>query len=235
MSLMSKTFGYRELCGLSHEFLRRGMSFTPTEISWAGDFVIASDPILKQSEIFDIRGENNEVQTTYDSDTSDCSSTTVGIPTEYKVEETSIRERGNTSFKFLVEKAENVDDEKNWDIGVYESTDECGVLMDGGDALYRPSVKNTVSSLCGTVIRDGGALPISAYYLDNRNSNSDDPDNGLLVAIQSGPGTLEVRYCKKELLLNTGLSESIDITLEFRKALNDLGMSDADVLQFGMI
>lgn len=236
MSVMSKTFGYLELCGKSHEYLRRGCSFTPLRVKWAGDLVITEETLLKQSEVNDMRGEENEVQTIYTAPTDDCSDIQAGIPTQYKVEETDIRTGEAKTFEYTIPKNPNEEDETNWDLGIYQSNDDCAVLMDGGDALQTPGLARTVTSLCGTVARSSGAFEAKAHYLDNRKSYSTDPDNGLLVAIRTGAVySWEIRYAPKELLLNAGLSASDDITLAFREALEKEGMTDADVLEFGMI
>lgn len=236
MSVMSKTFGYRELCGKSHEFLRRGCSYTPVKVSWAGDLLLTQETILKQSEVNDIRGEESNVQTTYQPDSEECSEIQTGIPTEYKVEETNIRTGSAKTFNYTIPKAENEEDEKQWDLDIYQSIDDCGILMDGGDALQTPSTERLVTSLCGTITRSSGSFDAQAHYLDNRNSYSEDPDNGLLVAIRTGVvHSWEIRYAPKELNLSAGLSVSDDITLAFMEALAKEGMTEIDVLEFGMI
>lgn len=236
MSVMSVTFGYRELCARSHEFLRRGCTYAPKEVEWAGDLVITREPMLKQSEVKDMRGEESDVQTEYEPPSEDCTTMRVGIPTQYKVEETDIRTEAAKTFQYKVPKHPNEEEEKNWDIDIYQSLDDCGVLMDGGDALQQEWLEKKVTSLCGTVSRSAGVSELQAHYLDNRKSYSKDPDNGLLVAIRTGfKWNWEVRYSPVEKNLSAGLMMSDDITEAFRTALAAEGMTDDDVFEFGMI
>jgi len=236
MSVMSMTFGYRELCAKSHEFLRRACTYSPLSVKWAGDLVITKEPVLKQSEVNDIRGEEDTVQTEYEPPTQDCSTMHTGIPTQYKVEETDIRTEGAKTFEYKVPKNPDPDKEKHWDLKIYQSNDDCAVLMDGGDALQQPSIEQKVTSLCGTVDRSSGGSDPQAHYLDNRWSYSQDPDNGLLVAIRTGfKWNWEVRYAPYEKALYGGLELSDDVTEAFRLALAGEGMTDDDVYEFGMI
>jgi hypothetical protein len=233
---MSKTFGYLELCGKSHEYLRRACTYTPKSVSWAGDIILTKEPILKQSEVNDIRGEDDDVRTTYTPPTEDCSDIEAGIPSQYKVEETPIRTGGENSFQYKIPKNPVEEEETNWSLDIYQSNDDCAVLMDGGDCLYQEALQHRVTSLCGSIDKSSGAFEAKAHYLDNRKSYSTDPDSGLLVAIRTGAvWNWELRYVPKELNLSAGLSVSDDITLAFREALAAEGMTDEDVLEFGMI
>ena len=112
MSVMSVSFGYGEVCKKSHEFLRRGCSYTPLVCKWAGDLLVTEEALLKQSEVNDMRGEAGEVQASYAPVNENCETTTVGIPEEYAVEETSIRTEGAKTFEYSVPKAENEEDEE---------------------------------------------------------------------------------------------------------------------------
>lgn len=237
MSVMSETFGYLEVCGRSHEFLRRGCSYTPKTNSWAGDLLLTGEPLLKQSEVNDMRGEEEAIEYTYpEVEEAGCGDVTVGIPSQYKVEETDIRTGGANTFEYRIPKNPVEEDEENWTLDILQSTNECGEMMDGGDALQSQSLERRVTSICGTVDRSSGVFEAQAHYLDNRKSYSTDPDNGLLIAIRTGAvWNWEIRYAPKELLLNAGLSASDDITLAFREALGKEGMTDEDVFEFGMI
>ncbi|MCE5199083.1 hypothetical protein LLG39_08910 [bacterium] len=233
-SVMSKTFNYLELCARSHEFLRRGCSFTPMDVSWAGDLIIINETILKQSEVNDMRGGDCVVEHKYPAQSEECSETTVGLPNQYVVESTDIRTGGANTFEYTVPKATNEEDETQWDLNIYQSLNDCGVLMDGGDALQHPSVMGRVVSLCGTIDKQG--MNPQAHYLDNRKSYSKDPDNGLLVAIRTGfKWNWEIRYAPVERNLTAGLMMSDDVTAAFRAALAEEGMTDDDVFEFGMI
>lgn len=233
MSLMSESLGYVEACGKSHEFLRRGCTKTPTKTSWAGDLLITEEVVVKQSEVNDMRGEESDVSHTYAPITEECPEKKVGIPSQYKVEETSIRS-GKGTFNYLIPKAKNEEDETHWDLDIYQSLSDCGVLMDGGDALQQPSIMGYVTSLCGTVDRAG--LSPKAHYLDNRASYSDDPYNGLLVAIRTGlVWNWEVRYAPKEMVHSEGLMRSDDVTAQFMEQIILLGMTSEDIFEFGMI
>lgn len=231
MSVMSKTFNYIEICGKSHEFLRRGCSKTPINVTWAGDLLIVSETILKQSEVNDIRGGNTEMQYTY---TNECGTEKVGLPLQYAVKETGIRIGAENSFNYTIPKAENEEDETQWDLNIYQSLNDCGVLMDGGDALQQLNIMGHVTSLCGTIDRVG--LNPQAHYLDNRASYSDDSNNGLLIAIRTGlVWNWEVRYTPKERVLSEGLMMSDDITSQFMEQITALGMTHEDIFEFGMI
>jgi len=235
MSVMSMSLNYLEVCGKSHEFLRRGCSYTPVGYAWAGDILITSDVMIKQSEVDDMRGGAADVNHLYESVNSACQDKEVGIPSQYKVEETDIR-NGTGTFNYLIEKAANPENETQWDLGVYQSVNDCGVLMDGGDALQYPGVGSRVTSLCGTIDRDAGVSAPKAHYLDNRKSYQDDPDNGLLVAIRTGVvHRWEIRYAPKERNLSSGLVMSDDVTAQFMEQVAALGMGHEDIFEFGMI
>lgn len=234
MSVQSVTFGFAEVCQRSHEFLRRGCSNTPVEISWAGDLVVVKESILKQSEVNDMRGGEAEVEYTYHQ--PNCGDITVGLPSQYKVESTAIRTGGENSFGYTVPKAENPEDEKEWDLGIYQTLNDCGVLHDGGDALQTPNSTREVISLCGTLRRNAGLSEPQAHFLDNRDSFSKDPDNGLLIAIRTGfVWNWEVRYATKENILTEGLMKTDDVTVAFAAAIGELGMTNEDVFYFGML
>jgi hypothetical protein len=159
-----------------------------------------------------------------------------GIPTQYKVEETDIRTGGAKTFEYAIPKNPDPEEEKHWDLDIYQSNDDCAVLMDGGDVLQQPSIEQKVTSLCGTVDRSSGGAEPQAHYLDNRKSYSTDPDNGLLVAIRTGfKWNWELRYAPKEKILLNGLMDSDDVTAAFQLALAAEEMTNDDVYEFGMI
>lgn len=234
MSVMSETFGYDESCCKSHEFLRRACTKTSKGVAWAGDLLVQSGIIIKQSEINDMRGGNCDTEIQYPKPQPSCEAVTSGIPKEYTVEETSIRTGGRNTFQYIVPKNENPEEESNWEIGIYQSTNDCGILMDGGDAYQSEQVFGSVDSICGTIHRQ---MPNpSAHFLDNRVTLEDDPDNGLLFAIRDGmTGIWEVRYSPAKQVLTTGLSDSDDASSAFTTALSALGMTHQDVFEFGMI
>ena len=235
VSVSSRTFNYLELCAKSHEFLRRACTKTPANVSWAGDLLlVASGSILKQSEVNDVRGGECVVEHEYPAPHEDCTETTVGLPSSYVVEDTAIRTGGRDTFNYMVPKAANVEDEKNWDLNIYQSLSDCGVLMDGGDALYSPQAVGRVLSLCGTIARE--LYNPSVHFLDNRRTLEDDPDTGLLFSIRNGmTARWEVRWVDEQTTLTTGLSDSVDISAAFRAAMAGQGMTEQDVISFGMI
>jgi hypothetical protein len=237
MSVQSKTMGYEEVCAKSHEFLRRGCSYTPKAMSWAGDLLLTSEPVLKQSEVNDMRGGESAVAYAYtEIEGTGCGAETVGIPSQYKVEETDIRTGEAATFFYHIPKAADPEDETNWSLGLYQSESDCAVLMDGGDALQRQGLERRVTSICGTIDRSSGVFDAQAHYLDNRKSYSTDPDNGLLVAIRTGAvWNWEVRYAPKERSLASGLVMSDDVTAQFMEKIAALGMGHEDIFEFGMI
>jgi hypothetical protein len=234
---MSVSLGYLEVCGKSHEFLRRGCSYTPKTCSWAGDLLLTGEPLLKQSEVNDMRGAEETIEYTFPADeSSGCGAITVGIPSQYKVEETDIRTGGANTFEYHTPKNPDESEEANWSLGLYQSLNECGEMMDGGDALQSQSLERRVTSICGTVDRSSGIFDAQAHYLDNRKSYTDDPDNGLLVAIRTGAvWSWELRYAPVDRDLTNGLIESDDVSEAFTTALSALGMTHQDVFEFGMI
>lgn len=236
MSVQSETIGCAEDCEKSHEFVRRGCSFTTEFVSWAGDLLLTKNYITKQSEVNDIRGGDGTVEYTYTEVGENCDDDTAAIPTQYAVESTEIRTGGRNTFEYAVPKNPDPELETNWDIGILQSENECGEMTDGGDILQEYSYESKVTSLCGTVDKSGGVSESKACYLDNRKSFSADKDNGLLVCIRTGfTWSWEILYAPKNLDLSTGLSVSDNVTLSFRSALSKIGITDEDVLDFGMI
>ena len=237
MSIQSETMGYLEVCGKSHEFLRRGCTLTPKTNSWAGDLLLTGEPLLKQSEVNDMRGGEEVIEHTYaEVAETGCGDVTVGIPSQYKVEETDIRTGEANTFAYHTPKNPDEEEEVNWSLDLYQSLNDCGILMDGGDALQSQSLERRVTSICGTVDRSSGIFDAQAHYLDNRKSYSDDPDNGLLVAIRTGAvWSWELRYAPVDRSMAEGLVMSDDVSEAFTAALSALGMTHSDVFEFGMI
>lgn len=234
MTVATETYGYDDKCCLSHEFLRRGCSVTPMSAYWAGDLIVTTEILTKQSEVNDMRGGDCETNIEYPKQNNSCSDLESGIPGQYTVEATSIRDGEENSFQYLIPKAENPENEHNWSLGLYQSNDECGKMMDGGDAYQDLSVFGRVMSICGSINQQ--IFNPSVHFLDNRKSLADDPDNGLLFAIRNGlTGNWEVRYAPVERNLTAGLMMSDDVTAAFRAALAGEGMTDDDVFEFGMI
>jgi len=234
MSVASESYGYASKCCKSHEFLRRACTVTPSSSKWVGDLLITTDKMVKQSEVNDIRGGDCDTEIVFSKQHSSCSDIKSELPSQFKVESTDIRTGGANTFEYLIPKAEDQEDEVNWELDIYQSTNDCGTLMDGGDAYQNLEVIDSVTSLCGTIERH--LYNPSAHYLDNRKSYSEDPDNGLLVAIRNGiNGAWEVRYSPVERILTEGLVMSDDVTAAFTTALSALGMTHEDVFEFGMI
>lgn len=230
MSVASAEKGYAEGCIRSHEFLRRACTLTPVSSYWAGDLLVTQEAILKQSEVNDMRGEEGAAEIIHTPPTEECGEQTVSMPENYTAEETSIRSEGAATFEYAVSK-----NEPYWDVDIYQSRDDCGVMMDGGDVVFRTDSNSQVASICGTIIRKAVGEP-KAHYLDNRTSYSDDPDNGLLVAIRTGLAwNWEVRYAPKERNLTSGLIMSDDVTDKFMEQITALGMTQNDIIEFGMI
>jgi hypothetical protein len=155
------------------------------------------------------------------------------MPGGYSADETSIRSGSAKTFNYIIPKNSDPENETNWDLGILQSNDDCGVMMDGGDILYRQESTGQIASLCGTIIRRGVFEPV-AFYLDNRKSYTKDPDRGLLIAMSIGE-TWEVRYATAEQSLSGGLVNSTDVSEAFNTAIIALGMTQADVISFGMI
>lgn len=237
-SVAARTMNYDETCGRSHEFWRRGCSNTPEYTSWAGDLIIIREPILKQSEVNDMRGiEIAECTIEKEYTHPECGNATVkpSESAELTVEQTSIRTGSENSFDYAVPKNGDPEQERNWDLDVYQSESDCAVLVDGGDALQQFG-NNEVISLCGTVRRNCGLGEPVCSYLDNRSSYPEDADNGLLIAIRTREvDNWEIRYAPKDRSLSAGLMMSDDVTVAFTAAIAELGMTHADVFEFGMI
>lgn len=234
MSVISETFGYDETCCKSHEFLRRACTVTPMSAHWAGDLLVTGEIMVKQSEVNDIRGGDCETALEYQGPHSGCSDVKSGIPGQYKVEATAIRTGEKNTFQYLIPKADNEANEHNWSLDLYQSTNDCGILMDGGDAYQSLGVMGRVVSICGTIDRQ--LFNPAAYFLDNRRSTDDDPDKGLLFSIRNGlTWEWEVRWVDDSTILATGLDDAEDISAQFREALSVLNITEKDVLSFGMI
>lgn len=228
-SVMSKTMDYLEKCGLSMEYLRRGCTYTPTSVKWAGDLVVTKDATLHQSKMEWIRGEACEPSHTFPAASEDCGEKTVTPEGLEPVRETGIRSGGENSFQYTV-----AEGEPGWDTDITATNDVfCGGWgpADGGDVLFNFEATTQVKSLCGTIEIRSFADP-KAFYLDNRKSFPEDPDNGLLVAIQNGmTGDWTALYAEK----GKSLEIATDISSQFLDALADLGIDKKDVFSFGMI
>lgn len=233
VSVMSKTTNYIEHCGISLEHIRNGCTHTPRSIQWAGDIVILKDSVFKQSRVKKINGEGCNLEHTFPAASEECGEKTAS-PDGVKEIEDEIRDGSEESFEFTIPQNSDREEEKNWDLDILMSNDECGEMQDGGDVLIQFDIFPRVVSLCGTI--DRTLFNPTAHYLDNRKSYSDDSDNGLLVAIRNGiNGAWEVRYSPAERILTEGLIKSDDVTATFTAALSALGMTHADVFEFGMI
>jgi len=234
MSVMSESFGYEEVCRRSHEFLRRGCSYTPNAVEWAGDMLVFREFVTKQSEVNDMRGGESAVEYHFSAVGDGCGDITVSLP--YTVEETGVRNGDDSTFEYLIPKSEDGESEDDWAVGMYQSLSDCGDLMDGGDALQLRDIKQTAVSMCGTLSFDTGATPAQCHYLDNRKSYQEDPDRGLFIAARTLPvGAWAVRYALATDDLSEGLIMSDDVTQAFTAALSALGMTHEDVFEFGMI
>lgn len=233
ISVMSKTMGFIEHCGISLEHIRNGCTHTPRSIQWAGDIVILKDSVLKQSRVKKIKGEGCNLEHTFPAANEECGEKTAS-PAGVKEIEEEIRDGSEESFEFTIPQHSNREEEKNWYLDILMSNDNCGLMQDGGDVLIKKDLYHRVVSLCGTI--DRTLFNPTAHYLDNRKSHSKDPDNGLLVAIRNGiNGAWEVRYSPAERILTEGLVMSDDATAAFTTALSALGMTHEDVFEFGMI
>lgn len=232
-SVMSKTMDYIEHCGISLEHIRNGCTHTPRSIQWAGDIVILKDSVFKQSRVEKINGAECTLEHTFPAASEECGEKTASPDGVKKIEE-EIRDGSEESFEFTIPQNPDREEEKNWDLGIWMSNDWCGAMQDGGDVLMQFDTFPRVVSLCGTI--DKTLFNPTVYYLDNRKSYSEDPDNGLLVAIRNGiNGSWEVRYSPVEKILTEGLAMSDDVTTAFTTALSALDMTHEDVLEFGMI
>lgn len=232
-SVISKSLDYIEKCGLSMEYLRRGCTYTPASVKWAGDLVITKDATLHQSKMDWIRGKACDPSHTFPAASEDCGEKTVTPEGLEPVKETGIRSGGENSFQYTVEEGG-----LGWDLQITATNDQyCGGWgpADGGDILFSFEATTQIKSLCGTVAVKSFASP-KAFYLDNRNSFPEDPDNGLLVAIQDGMiGDWKVLYAEKDLELTEGLAMATDISSQFLDALTEAGIDKKDVFSFGMI
>jgi hypothetical protein len=183
---------YIEHCGISLEHIRNGCTHTPRSIQWAGDIVILKDSVLKQSRVKKIKGAGCNLEHTFPAASEECGEKTAS-PDGVKEIEEKIRDGSEESFEFTIPQNPNREEENNWDLDIWMSNDECGAMQDGGDVLLQFDTFPRVVSLCGTI--DKALFNPTVYYLDNRKSYSEDPDNGLLVAIRNGiNGAWEVRY-----------------------------------------
>ena len=233
-SVESNTFDFLETCGLSLEFLRRGCTYTPKTVRWAGDIVVTSEAILHQSVMRLKKGNECEAEHTFPPASDSCGEKTVHPDDLEDVSGSTISEGGKNEFLWTVDEGE-----PGWDIHIAATNDDgCGASMapsDGGDVLLNFEAHTQVKSLCGTVAINSFAGP-KAFYLDNRRSYSDDPDRGLLVAIQNGlTGNWKVLYADALTQLNSGLIDAEDISAAFLDALTEKGISKQDVFSLGMI
>lgn len=234
-SLMAETMGYLEKCGLSLEFRRRGCTYTPKTVRWAGDLVITSESVLHQSVMrWDNGSGECEAEHTFPPASDSCGEKTVHPDDLEDVSGSTISEGGENGFLWTVDEGQ-----PGWDIHVAATNDDgCGGSMapsDGGDVLFNLEAHTQVKSLCGTVAVNSFAEP-KAFYLDNRRSYLDDPDRGLLVAIQNGlTGNWKVLYADALTQLNSGLIDAEDISAAFLDALTEKGISKQDVFSLGMI
>lgn len=234
-SVMSNTMGYLEKCGLSLEFLRRGCTYTPETVRWAGDLVITPESVLHQSVMrWENGGGECEAEHTFPPASDSCGEKTVHPEGLKDVSGSAISEGGKNGFLWTVDEGQ-----PGWDVHIAATNDEgCGGSMapsDGGDVLFSFEAHTQIKSLCGTVAVNSFASP-KAFYLDNRRSYSEDPDNGLLVAIQDGMiGDWNVLYAEKDLELTEGLAMATDISSQFLDALTEAGIDKKDVFSFGMI
>ena len=241
MSVFSKYQGYDEFCGLSHEFRRRACTLTPTEVSWAGDLIVYPGTKLKQSEVSHFNGGDSEAATiTYTTpDEEHCDDFVGPLPDGKEIIATAIRSYGEDSFSYAIPKAEDGEDETQWDTDIYQAelrVDLCGMMgHDGGDCLYDQSIQGKIKSICGT-IDISGANP-EAWFLDNRKSYADDPDTGLLVVAKTGyMPTLQVLFSAGDNPMPNGIFPACtDVTTSFMEALAQNGLAVTDVLEFGMI
>ena len=234
-SVESNTFDFLETCGLSLEFLRRGCTYTPKTVRWAGDLVVTSEATLHQSVM---RWENGsgecEAEHTFPPASDSCGEKTVHPDDLEDVSGSAISEGGKNEFLWTVDEGQ-----PGWDVDIAATNDEgCGGSMapsDGGDVLFNFEAHTQIKSLCGTVAVNSLGEP-KAFYLDNRRSYSDDPDRGLLVAIQNGlTGNWKVLYADALTQLNSGLIDAEDISAAFLDALTEKGISKQDVFSLGMI
>lgn len=232
-SVMSESLGYKETCGVSIEYLRRGSTYTPKAVRWAGDIVITTEAMLHQTKMELFSGGECEPAYTFSAASDDCGEVTASPTGLNSVKETSIR-NGDGSFAFTV--AEGA---AGWDEGIAATLDGgCGGSMapqDGGNVLFSFEPQSQIKSLCGSIERKAHGEPV-AFYLDNRRSFSEDPDNGLLVSIKAGIAPeWEVRYAPQGMDLSSGLEVSDDVTAQFMEQIAALGMSHEDIFEFGMI
>lgn len=233
-SVDSMTFGFSEICGLDLEFVRRGCTYTPGSVKWAGDIVISKEAMLHQSVMRHIVGGPCESTYTFQDTSVECESVTVSSPELHDVSDSEISSGSKDSFLLTIEEGQ-----PGWDVHIAATNDEgCGGSMapsDGGDVLFSFEAHTQIKSLCGTVAVNSFASP-KAFYLDNRRSYSEDPDNGLLVAIQNGlTGDWKVLYADALTPLNEGLVDAEDISAAFLDALTEKGISKQDVFSLGMI
>ena len=234
-SVMAQTMDYMEKCGLSLEFRRCGCTYTPKTVRWAGDLVITSESVLHQSVMrWDNGSGECEAEHTFPPASDSCGEKTVHPDNLEDVSGSTISEGGKNEFLWTVDEGQ-----PGWDIHIAATNDEgCGGSMapsDGGDVLFNFEAHTQIKSLCGTVSVNSFAEP-KAFYLDNRLSYSDDPDRGLLVAIQNGlTGNWKVLYADALTQLNGGLIDAEDISAAFLDALTENGISKQDVFSLGMI
>ena len=224
-----------EKCGLSLEFRRRGCTYTPKTVRWAGDLVITSESVLHQSVMrWDNGSGECEAEHTFPPASDSCGEKTVHPDGLKDVSGSTISEGGENEFLWTVDEGQ-----PGWDIHIAATNDEgCGGSMapsDGGDVLFNFEAHTQIKSLCGTVAVNSLGEP-KAFYLDNRRSYLDDPDRGLLVAIQNGlTGNWKVLYADALTQLNSGLIDAEDISAAFLDALTENGISKQDVFSLGMI
>lgn len=225
-SVYSETLGYTEICGSNVGFSRDCCTFTPKKIKWAGDLILASQSVLHQSSMQYSHGSQCDLSHVFEQ-YGQC-------PPETYSSGKSVQEVDSALQNDVVHTLDT-----GWDIGIAATNDAyCGEgahPADGGDVLFNFETHTQVKSLCGTVAVNSFGEP-KAFYLDNRRSYSEDPDNGLLVAIQNGlTGDWKVLYADALTPLNEGLVDAEDISAAFLDALTEKGISKQDVFSLGMI
>lgn len=238
------TFGFDEDCNRQHEFLRRFTSKVPdaeqADSYWAGDFLVVPNYKIKQFEQNDLRSVgDNIVSWTYPAQNDSCGQYTVHPYGNCEVKTTDITEQANSdgsgsgSFQWYVPK--EIDGKILWDEDILASSDTgCGVLTDGGDCYLNSSFTGRIDSVCGTISREY-YNPI-AYFFDNRDSNVEDEDIGLLYIL--GGGVIrqwELRWVDEFVKINNGLDDAENITSLFLDALAEVGVNVEEIIGFGMI
>ena len=227
--LMALDPGLILIAGASVEFCRGAKAYTPAKAMWAGDILITTQAEHRQSFWKRVNGGACDVKDTV-SPSEDCKNLDLSPAGIINPEETDVR---NCSLGFSFDPERSA--KNGWDMDIYASVEDCGVLVDGGDIYYNGEWTTKFKSLDDTFSHTtaGPDELINIAYLDNRKTYSKDPDKGLLFAIQDILSKAWLFKFTHKDGQTIGKMEDVTSIIAAKLAEKELGMQD--VLLVGMI